>query len=143
MANIRVRSYPSTDAGLAYSIYARGKHVYFSGGNAFWNWDGDPDDEIYERLALSAIDRETQMDIAFQVCSPRLSGMGDGGIHIFARRFLPRLLVPIHSFGDYAFNARVEKRLRKIGFAKGFWCVSHRGEQFSIPQSNKHASRLL
>lgn len=133
VGNIRVRSYSATDAGLAFSIYLHGRHIYFSGDNAFWNWDGDLDDEIYDRIALSAIDQETPMDIAFQVCDPRLDGIGDGGIHIFARKFQPKLLVPIHSFGNYTFNATVEKRLRKNGYENAFWCVSRRGESYSIP----------
>ncbi len=132
VGNIRVRSYSSTDAGLAYSIYAHGKHIYFSGDNAFWNWDGDLGDEIYDRIALSTIDQETPMDIAFQVCDPRLDGVGDGGIHIFARKFQPKLLVPIHSFGKYGFNATAEKRLRDSGFINAYWCVGRRGEMFSI-----------
>lgn len=132
VGGIRVKAYSSTDDGLAYSIYAKGRHVYFSGDNAFWNWDGDLDDEIYHRIALAAIDRETSMDIAFQVCDPRLDGMGDGGIHIFARTFQPRLLVPIHSFGNYTFNAKAERRLRAEGFANTFWCVKRRGESFSF-----------
>jgi len=132
LKDIRVRSYPSTDDGLAYSIYVKGKHIYFSGDNAFWNWDGDLDDDIYERIALADIDGEKAMDIAFQVCDPRLDGMGDGGIHIFARKFQPKLLVPIHSFGQYEFNARVENRLRKSGFENTYWCVSGRGDSFSI-----------
>jgi len=132
LADIRVRSYPSTDDGLAYSLYFHGKHIYFSGDNAFWNWDGDLDDDIYERIALSDIDGETPMDIAFQVCDPRLDGMGDGGIHIFARKFQPKLLVPIHSFGEYGFNALVEKRLRESGFENAYWCVRGRGDLFSI-----------
>jgi L-ascorbate metabolism protein UlaG (beta-lactamase superfamily) len=130
--DIRVRSYPSTDDGLAYSIYVQGKHIYFSGDNAFWNWDGDLDDDIYERIALSGVDGETPMDIAFQVCDPRLDGMGDGGIHIFAHKFQPKLLVPIHSFGEYGFNALVEKRLRESGFENTYWCVGGRGDSFSI-----------
>jgi L-ascorbate metabolism protein UlaG (beta-lactamase superfamily) len=134
VGNIHVRSYSSTDAGLAYSIYTGGKHIYFSGDNAFWNWDGDLGDEIYERTALSAIDQEIPMDIAFQVCDPRLDGLGDGGIHIFARKFQPKLLVPIHSFGKYGFNATAEKRLRDSGFTNAFWCVKGRGEMFPIPQ---------
>ena len=134
VGNLRVQSYSSTDAGLAYSIYTQDKHIYFSGDNAFWNWDGDLDDEIYERHALSAIDRETPMDIAFQVCDPRLNDMGDGGIHIFARNFQPRLLVPIHAFGNYAFNVQVENRLRERGYPNAYWCVGHRGEAFTIPQ---------
>ena len=132
VGNLRVRAYPSTDAGLAYSIYIRDRHIYFSGDNAFWNWDGDLDDAIYQRTALDAIDRQTPMDIAFQVCDPRLDGMGDGGIHIFARTCQPKLLVPIHAFGNYAFNALAEKRLRAGGFANAFWCVKHRGESLAI-----------
>jgi L-ascorbate metabolism protein UlaG (beta-lactamase superfamily) len=130
IGNIQVQSYASTDEGLAYSIYVNGKHVYFAGDNAFWNWDGDLDDDIYERIALSLINRETPMDIAFQVCDPRLDGMGDGGIHIFAREFQPKLLVPIHSFGKYAFNAVVAKRLQQGGFTHAFWCVGKRGEMY-------------
>ena len=132
VGNIRIKGYSSTDDGLAYSIYAHGRHIYFSGDNAFWNWDGDLDDAIYERIALSEIDRQTPMDIAFQVCDPRLDAMGDGGIHVFARNFSPKLLVPIHSFGKYAFNAVVEKRLRESGFTNAFWCVSRRGDMYSI-----------
>jgi L-ascorbate metabolism protein UlaG (beta-lactamase superfamily) len=128
VGSIRVRSYPSTDDGLAYSIYIGGMHIYFSGDNAFWNWDGDLGDDIYTRIALGTIDRETPMDIAFQVCDPRLDGMGDGGIHIFAREFKPKLLVPIHSFGKYEFNTVAELRLRQDGFINDFWCVHRRGE---------------
>jgi L-ascorbate metabolism protein UlaG (beta-lactamase superfamily) len=133
VGRLRIKSYASTDAGLAYSIYAHGRHIYFSGDNAFWNWDGDLGDEIYERIALADIDRETPMDIAFQVCDPRLDGMGDGGVHIFARLFQPKLLVPIHSFGKYAFNAMAQKRLYAQGFTKTFWSVARRGEQYSLP----------
>lgn len=132
VGDIQVQAYPSTDDGLAYSIYLNDEHIYFSGDNAFWNWDGDLDDAIYQRLALSAIDHQTPMAIAFQVCDPRLDGMGDGGIHIFAREFNPALLVPIHSFGRYAFNASVEKRLRADGFTNAFWCLAERGEQYTL-----------
>jgi L-ascorbate metabolism protein UlaG (beta-lactamase superfamily) len=132
--DIRVRSYSSTDAGLAFSIYVRGKHVYHSGDNAFWNWDGDLDDDIYERIGLSEIDRQTPMDIAFQVCDPRLDNVGDGGIHIFARIFQPGLLVPIHSFGQYEFNAKAEKRLRGAGFSNAYWCVGRPGQIVSLSQ---------
>jgi L-ascorbate metabolism protein UlaG (beta-lactamase superfamily) len=134
VGRIRVRAYSATDAGLAYSIYIGGRHIYFAGDNAFWNWDGDLDEEIYHRIALAAIDRETPMDIAFQVCDPRLDGKGDGGLYIFARTFQPGLLVPIHAFGQYAFNTVAEKRLRDAGFANRFWCVSRNGEMLSIPK---------
>jgi L-ascorbate metabolism protein UlaG (beta-lactamase superfamily) len=129
---LTVGTYPSTDDGVAFSIFLNHRHIYFSGDNAFWNWDGDLDDDIYIRLALSAIDTSMPMDIAFQVCDPRLEQMGAGGIYIFARVFKPELLVPIHSFGEYAFNKRADQKLREQGFEKKFWCVGGVGETFRL-----------
>ena len=44
--NMMVRAYPSTDAGVAFSVYLDGKHIYFVGDNGFWNWEGKrPEDE--------------------------------------------------------------------------------------------------
>jgi L-ascorbate metabolism protein UlaG (beta-lactamase superfamily) len=133
VGRIEVQSYASSDQGLAYSIYYNGRHIYFAGDNAFWNWDGDLDDEIYHRTALADIDHQTPMDIAFQVCDPRLEGMGDGGIHVFARIFQPRLLVPMHAFGDYDFNTRAARRLRESGFAHDFWCICRVGVTYALP----------
>ncbi len=127
-----ISAYSSTDAGVACSLFYQGYYIYFSGDNAFWNWDGDLDDDIYIRTVLSEIPREPPMDIAFQVCDPRLDGKGDGGIHVFARHFNPRLLVPIHAFGRYEFNRTAEKRLREKGFDNRFWCVAGRGHSCRI-----------
>jgi L-ascorbate metabolism protein UlaG (beta-lactamase superfamily) len=132
MNGFSIRAYPSTDEGVALSIFIGGRHLYFSGDNAFWNWDGDLDDEIYLRLALADIDRSQPINVAFQVCDPRLERKGAGGIYIFAREFNPDLLIPVHSFGDYAFNRRVEQRLRKQGFDKRFWRVERAGESIRI-----------
>lgn len=132
LSDLQVQVYPSTDEGIAFSIFINQKHIYFSGDNAFWNWDGDLDDDIYIRLALADINTSRPMDIAFQVCDPRLEGMGAGGIYIFARKFRPGLLIPIHSFGDYAFNRRAERRLRENGFSNRFWCIGGIGESYRL-----------
>ena len=132
MDGLSVKTYPSTDDGVAFSIFIHRKHIYFSGDNAFWNWDGDLDDDIYIRLALSSIDTSTPIDIAFQVCDPRLAQMGAGGIYIFARQFNPHLLIPIHSFGDYAFNRKVAQRLMNQGFGEKFWCIGRVGDHYAF-----------
>lgn len=132
MDDLAIRAYPSTDQGLAFSIYIDGRHIYFAGDNAFWNWDNDLDDDVYIRTALSKIDATQPMDIAFQVCDPRLAGLGDGGIHIFARHFKPRLLVPIHAFGDYGFNKTAQAALHQAGFNGRFWCVTGKGDKYPL-----------
>jgi L-ascorbate metabolism protein UlaG (beta-lactamase superfamily) len=132
VAGMTIKAYPSTDAGVAYSIFIQNRHIYFSGDNAFWNWDGDLGDAIYIRTALSPIPKQPPMDIAFQVCDPRLEYLGAGGIYIFATHFQPRLLVPLHSFGKYDFNPRAQKRLRQAGFENDFWCIGGRGERYQF-----------
>jgi hypothetical protein len=42
-----IRTYPSTDAGVAYSVYLDNKHIYFSGDNGFWNWKGERAQQEY------------------------------------------------------------------------------------------------
>jgi L-ascorbate metabolism protein UlaG (beta-lactamase superfamily) len=130
--DITIEAYSSTDAGVACSIFYNGLHIYFSGDNAFWNWDGDLDDDIYIRIALKQISKAQPIDIAFQVCDPRLDGMKDGGVHIFAAYFKPKLLVPIHAFGRYEFNQTAQERLRKKGFKGKFWPVKGRGDRYHL-----------
>ena len=126
--DFKVAAYPSSDQGVAFSIYLAGKHIYFAGDNAFWNWQGDRIDEDYVIEDLSFIDRKVPIDIAFQVCDPRLNGRGAGGIYIFALTLAPKLLVPIHSWGEYGFNKAAEIKLKQRGFNGRFWPVGGRAD---------------
>jgi L-ascorbate metabolism protein UlaG (beta-lactamase superfamily) len=132
LEEISVKTYPSTDEGVAFSIFMGGKHVYFPGDNAFWNWDGEPDkiylDEILPRLDPAPI------DIAFHVCDARLADLGYGGILLFATQRKPRLLIPIHANGSYELNRKVERELQQIGFAGKFWCIQKPGESIALPE---------
>lgn len=121
--DIKVRAYPSTDAGVAFSVYADGKHIYFAGDNGFWNWEGKRPQEDYINKDLASVDRTAPMDIAFQVCDPKAKGVGDGGVGIFAVTFQPKLLVPIHLRGEYEFLTNIELQLKNSGFKNRFWVI--------------------
>lgn len=128
-----IHSYPSTDLGVAFSIFYEGKHIYFAGDNAFWNWDAEPQaEQQYEKYVLSPIQKHGPVDIAFQVCDPRLADVGAGGVFLFAKHLNPKLLIPIHSFGDYAFNKKAQQELDAQGFSNAFWCVNGPGDRFSM-----------
>jgi len=129
---MKVRAYPSTDAGVAFSVYVEGRHIYFSGDNGYWNWDKDKSEEDYVLEALSCIDRSAPIDIAFQVCMTKAEGIGEGGIGIFAEMFQPRLLIPIHSQGDYSINKKVEGQLRERGFKGRYWPISGKSQSLSF-----------
>jgi L-ascorbate metabolism protein UlaG (beta-lactamase superfamily) len=121
--DMKIRTYPSTDAGVAYSVYLDNKHIYFAGDNGFWNWKGDRAQKEYIEKDLAEVDRTVPMDIAFQVGDPLAIGVGDGGIGIFALTFQPKLLVPIHLRGQYEYLKCIEKQLTRRGFKNEFWVV--------------------
>lgn len=126
----RVECHPSTDTGVAFSIFLEGRHIYFAGDNAWWNWDNEVPEEVYIEDVLSGIKKP--VDIAFQVCDPRLEGYGNGGILTFASVLAPSLLVPIHAFGKYDINEKVRTRLKDAGFQGHFWPVRGQGDTFRI-----------
>ena len=132
VAGMKVRGYPSTDAGVAFSVYLGGKHIYFAGDNGFWNWEGKRDEADYIAKNLATVDRTTPIDIAFQVCDPKAAGVGDGGVGAFALAFQPRLLVPIHLRGQYDFLADIDRRLKDRGFKGRFWPVKAPGDTLQL-----------
>lgn len=127
---LQIQTYPSTDRGVAFSLHLGGKHIYFSGDNAFWNWNGSLEESTYVRDVLSQVDNSTPIDIAFQVCDPRLEEHGAGGIYAFARAFEPNILIPLHTFGNYEFNQRAKTELSRQGFKQTFWSIDKRGAVF-------------
>ncbi len=131
---MKIRAYPSTDEGVAYSIYLNGRHIYFSGDNGCWNYRTTRTAKQYIDEDLATLDRTTPMDIAFQVCDPLLEsqGRGDGGITAFATAFQPKLLIPLHLRGNYKFPAVVRDRLEKEGFKHRFWPPTRPGDAFGF-----------
>ena len=130
--DMKIRTYPSTDSGVAYSIYLNNKHIYFSGDNGFWNWKGERSQQEYIEKDLAQIDHTVPIDIAFQVCDPAAIGVGDGGIGIFALTFQPKLLVPIHLRGQYEYLKYIEKQLKHRGFKNLFWVVKKHPDTISF-----------
>lgn len=130
--DMKVRAYPSTDAGAAFSIYVDGKHIYFAGDNGFWNWEGKRPQDEYISKDLASLDRTVPIDIAFQVCDPKADGVGDGGVGIFAITFQPKLLVPIHLRGEYEFLKKIELQLKDRGFKNRFWVIKSIGDTTSF-----------
>jgi ankyrin repeat protein/L-ascorbate metabolism protein UlaG (beta-lactamase superfamily) len=131
--DMKIRSYLSADAGVAYSIYIAGKHIYFSGDNGYWRQQKDQTEEDYVLQYLSAIDRSVPIDVAFQVCDQFLfeQGRGYGGTEIFAVTFQPKLLVPLHLRGRYDYLKDREQQLEERGFRNQFWVVKNQGDSIS------------
>jgi len=132
LGDVEIKTYPSTDIGVAFSVFVDNHHIYFAGDNAFWNWENKVPEKHYIKNVLDKIDSKKDISIAFQVCDPRLEGQGEGGIYAFARAFNPNILVPIHSFGNYSINQRAHQKLKNQGFKNKFWCINRPGDSYSF-----------
>lgn len=126
--NLIVKTYPSTDIGVAFTVLIDDLHIYFCGDNGFWNWDNEASENDYIQNVLGQLDRSQPIDIGIQVCDPRLEQWGAGGIILFAVELQPGLLVPVHAFGQYQFNKKIQAKLKESSFSGRFWPIEQRGD---------------
>lgn len=122
-----VTALKSTDSGVGFLVKTDGLTIYHAGDLAWWNWDDEPHTErTYLESDLRALHGET-IDVAFQLADPRLRGLGWGGLFAFAKKFDPRILVPIHFGTDYASCREARRELKKRAPGAKFWCAPGRG----------------
>lgn len=128
LKNIRLRTVPSTDEGVAFLIKGpRGGRVFFAGDLALWKWPEDTPDEQAEMErkwdeALRLVGRE-RIDTAFLVADPRLEHMG--GFREALQRLLPRYTFPIHDFGT-------REHLKALEDLEGVIIPSTPGQRFTL-----------
>lgn len=124
---LRVKTYPSTDEGVAYLLEgSRGGRIFFAGDLALWTWPGD-DEENVERVremwrdTLKEVSKE-RVDVAFLVADPRLPHLG--GFREAVASIRPRYAFPIHSFGKLEYLTGVQ--------GEGVMVPKQFGESFSL-----------
>ena len=116
LEQMRIKTFPSNDLGVAYLIQTNELTVYFGGDLAKWSWDDFTPEErrwmeghfqkTIETLAKQPI------DIAFQNTDPRLPNWA--GATEFLYTVKPKLFVPMHTFGDLDSLGRFMKDLGRI-----------------------------
>ncbi len=100
-----VHGFESTDLGVGFLIEWPGGSVWFGGDVARWSWPNQDDaarafaDDHFRKTLEELRGKAVRgLDIAFVNADPRLTHWA-GGVE-FARRLKPRLLVPMHCFGQ-------------------------------------------
>lgn len=102
---ISLRTFQSTDEGVAFLIKVDGNTIYHAGDLNWWHWTGEPDDfnrDMSQRYR-EQIDkmRGVKIDLAFVPVDPRLKGQYSLGIDYLMRTADVGKAVPIH-FGERA-----------------------------------------
>lgn len=126
--DVLIKTLLSTDSGVAFLVKTDGLTIYHSGDHACWNWDNNPElEKKFVTKLLKPLENEN-IDIGMHVCDPRLKTMGWGGIFAFARKYKPKLLIPMHLKGNYNVTAEIESLLKEYEIPVLFWPVQSPGD---------------
>lgn len=102
---VRIRTYRSTDAGVAFLVTADGRTVYHAGDLNWWVWAGEPeaDNAAMTEAFLTEIQKleGIAIDLAFLTLDARQEDDKFKGIDHCMRTLDIRAAVPMHSFGKY------------------------------------------
>ena len=139
LGDLSFRVLDSTDAGVAFLIYADGLCIYHAGDLNDWYWNGEPDADNAEmtRRYREQIDtlKGEKIDIAFVPVDPRLEENYLRGLDYLMKTAEVGLAVPMH-FGD---NLSVFEQLRRDPRADTYRVrtafFSRRGDQIPYSRS--------
>ncbi len=104
-AEVRVRAFGSTDEGVSFLVQADGYTIFHAGDLNFWHWRNEADEAFVQEARISfdkVLDSmpEEPIDVAFFPVDGRMGPTCGEGADIFVQRFCPRLLIPMHFWGD-------------------------------------------
>ena len=116
---IKVRAWPSTDAGVSFQVEAMGKTIFHAGDLNYWHWQQESTPQEIEEaragfeVALDSIDGHMgRPDAAFFPVDPRMEKNYELGAEEFIQRYNPRVFIPMHFSNRFevpcAFQQRME-----------------------------------
>ena len=108
-----VRTFASTDAGVAFLVEIDGVSIYHAGDLHWWHWSGEPDQE--NRAMASAYQAELQklsrndLDLSFVPVDGRLGDAYALGIDYFAAHVACPHIIPIHFSSDVSVLSKLSR----------------------------------
>ncbi|MGI5888851.1 MAG: MBL fold metallo-hydrolase [Oscillospiraceae bacterium] len=120
IGDLRVRTFDSTDEGVAFLVEAEGKLIFHSGDLNLWYWEGEPDEDNRSQIAryhaeidkLSEVLAGRTVDAAFIPVDPRLEGHACDGLRVFLDKIPCREVFPMHYWDR---RREAEELFRKSG----------------------------
>lgn len=107
---ISVRTFRSTDCGVAYLVFCGDKTIYHAGDLNLWLWETDTENEKEDmkRRFYNEIDKikNFSVDLAFLSLDPRQKEFAPMGLIYFEEKVKPNKIFPMHFWGKYKYAAR-------------------------------------
>lgn len=104
--DIKIKTYKSTDVGVAFLVESDEKAIYHAGDLNWWYWQGEPDswNENMEKAYKGQIDllkKEKRLDAAFVPLDIRQGENAILGINYFCECIDAEYIFPMHFWDDY------------------------------------------
>lgn len=134
--NLRVRTYESTDQGVAFLVESGGRVIYHAGDLNDWYWDGDEEDQALSRRYLAELQKiraaGLSVDVAFVPLDPRLGGNEYRGMVEYMEVVGARHVFPMHFWGDYTTADRLKRSTASDGWREKLIVIHREGERFLL-----------
>lgn len=137
-----IQTFGSTDQGVSFLVTANDKTLFFSGDLNWWDWDTKKRPHINPKAEERDYKREiarlktaldgTLPDVAFVPTDPRLDAGELKAALYFIREIHPKLLVPMHFWGDFGVIDRLRAAVAHEGLDTKIGVFSHKNEWVSV-----------
>jgi L-ascorbate metabolism protein UlaG (beta-lactamase superfamily) len=132
--DVKVRTFLSTDAGVAFAVEADGKKIYHAGDLHNWKWEGAGDlvngkmERIYKhQIGLMS---DLYYDVAFVVLDPRLEQHKFLGFDYFMKNVSAKYVFPMHSWQEFGIVDEYLSRISNPAFTGRIMRVEHENQIF-------------
>ena len=132
--DVKVHTYLSTDAGVAFAVEADGRHIYHAGDLNNWTWEGAGDlingkiERVYKhQIGLMA---DTYFDAAFVVLDPRLAQHKFKGFDYFLKNVSAKYVFPMHCWQEFGVIDEYLSRIANPTFTGRIMRITHENQYF-------------
>lgn len=137
IGELRVKTFLSTDEGIAFLVKLDGLNIYHAGDLHWWYWPGDPEEDNEGRRKENYLKeirklKDEQIDISFVVLDPRQEYAGGYGMDQFLSRVHSRYVFPIHFWEDYSYIREYKKKNENKYPATCIMEITGKGQTFDV-----------
>ncbi len=134
--DLNIRTFRSTDAGVAFYVETNGASFFHAGDLADWKWEGAGDltNGMQERSYKSQIKHLAKLPInlAFVPMDPRMGIYQYDGFDYFLKQTDADLIFPMHMWQNYEGIALYKRKITNSGMADRVMDISRENQVFLI-----------
>lgn len=136
--DVKIETYRSTDAGVAFLVETNGVSLYHAGDLNNWKWDGAGElvngaMETNYKIQIRKLENKN-INLAFVPLDPRQGQYEDLGMDYFLRHTNAEYVFPMHMWQDYRGITRYLKKISNHRMAERIVEIERENQVFDIKE---------